>query len=116
MKFALLIYRDEKAAASVTPAEMQAEGAEYEKFTKSIIESGNFVDGDPFEPTSTAKSVQVRDGKTQTSDGPADTSRLQLGAYYKVEAKSPEEAAEMASRIPGARYGTIEVRPVWEFN
>ena len=115
MKFALLIYRDEKAAANVTPAEMQAEGAEYEKFTKSIIESGNFVDGDPLEPTSTAKSVQVRDGKTRTTDGPADSS-LQLGAYYKVEAKNAEEAVEMAARIPGARYGTIEVRPVWEFN
>jgi hypothetical protein len=60
--------------------------------------------------------VQVRDGKTVTGSGPADVTKEQLTAYYKVQADSPEQAIEMASRIPGANWGTIEVRPVWQFD
>ena len=116
MKYMLLIYGDESAAANATPEQLQAQGEAYEKFTQSIVASGNFLDGDPFEPTGNAQAVEVRGGKTQAKKGPADTAKLQLQAYYKVEAKSPEEAVEMASRIPGAQRGTIEVRPVWEFN
>ena len=116
MKYMLLIYRDEKAAAQLTPEDVEKEAAKYEVFTKSIIESGNFLDGDPFEPTASAQTVEVRGGKTQTRTGPADTAKLQLTAYYKVEAKTPEEAAEMASRIPGAVSGSIEIRPVWDFS
>ena len=116
MKYVLLIYRDEKAAANASPADMQKEGAAYEAFTKSIVDSSSFLDGDPFESTADAQTVEVRGGKTQTRKGPADTAKLQLGAYYKVEAKGAEEAAEMASRIPGATYGSIEVRPVWDFS
>ena len=116
MKYVLLIYRDEKSAATASPADLQKEGAAYEAFTKSIVDSGNFLDGDPFEPTASAQTVEVRGGKTQSRKGPAESAKLQLGAYYKVEAKSPEEAAEMASRIPGATYGSIEVRPIWDFS
>jgi hypothetical protein len=116
MKYMLLIYGDEQARTKSSPEDIQKEGAAYEVFTKSIVESGNFLDGDPFEPTANAQTVEVRGGKGQTRKGPADTAKLQLGAYYKVEAKSPEEAAEMASRIPGARHRTIEVRPVWDFS
>jgi len=116
MKFMLLIYGDEQARQKATPADIQKEGAAYEEVTKSNVASGNFLDGDPFEQTGNAQAVEVRAGKTQTKKGPADTAKLQLQAYYKVEAKSPEEAVEMASRIPGAQRGTIEVRPVWEFN
>jgi len=115
VKYMLLIYRDEAASANVSPEDMQAEGAAYEEFTKSIVESGNFLDGDPFEPTAKATTVSVRDGKLETRQGPAEQTKLQLGAYYRVEAESPEQAVEMASRIPGARYGFIEVRPVWDF-
>jgi hypothetical protein len=116
MKFMLLIYGDEKAAAQASPEQVQATSDAYEEFTKSIVASGNFLDGDPFQATDTASTVEVRDGKTETNKGPADTTSLQLGAYYKVQADSAEQAAEMASRIPGARFGTIEVRPVWEFD
>jgi hypothetical protein len=116
MKFMLLIYGDEKAAASASPEDMQAVAAAYDEFTKSIIDSGNFLDGDPFESTASASTVEVRDGKTEKNKRPADTTSLQLGAYYKVEADSAEQAEEMASRIPGARFGTIEVRPVWQFD
>jgi hypothetical protein len=116
MRFMLLIYGDEKAAAEASPEQVQATAAAYEEFTNSIRASGNFLDGDPFQSTDTALTVEVRDGETEMRKGPADTTSLQLGAYYKVQADSAEQAAEMASRIPGARFGTIEVRPVWEFD
>jgi hypothetical protein len=116
MKFMLLIYGDEQAGAQATPEQIKAQGDAYEVFTKSIVESGNYLDGDPFQPTSTSKTVEVRDGKTQTKEGPAVRSQPQLIAYYKVEADAAEKAAEMAARIPGAHYGSIEVRPVWQFD
>jgi hypothetical protein len=116
MKYALLIYGDESAMAHATPDQVQAEADAYEVFTKSIVASGNFLDGDPFLPTSSAKTVQVRDGATTTAEGPAVTSSPQLLAYYKVEADGPDQAIEMASRIPGARYGSIEVRQVMQFD
>jgi hypothetical protein len=115
MKYMLLIYGDEQEAADSTPEQLQAGADEYERFTRSITESGHFLDGDPFMPTSTASVVQVRDGRTETNPGPAVKTDPQLLAYYKVEAKSPEEAAGMAARIPGARYGSIEVRQVVDF-
>ena len=115
MKFMLLIYRDEAAAADVSREDLVAEGDAYEAFTKSIVESGNFLDGDPFEPTGKATTVSVRDGRLETRPGPVEQTKLQLGAYYRVEAESQDQAIEMAARIPGARRGFIEVRPVWNF-
>ena len=116
MKYMLLIYGDEAASANVSAEDMQAEGDAYERFTKSIMSSGNFLDGDPFQPTSAATTVSGRDGKVETQQGPVEQTKLQLGAYYRVEAESVEQAVEMASRIPGARYGFIEVRPVLNFD
>ncbi|MDP9220708.1 MAG: YciI family protein [Actinomycetota bacterium] len=117
MKYMLLIYGNEAAAAQASEADLHAEGAAYEVFTKSIVDSGNFLDGDPFLPTSAAKTLRVRDGQTQTAQGPAvATSPEQLLAYYKVEADGPEAALGFAARIPGARHGSIEVRPVMTFD
>jgi hypothetical protein len=116
MKFMLLIYGDESGMAQATDEQRQQQGAAYEAFTQSIIASGNYLDGDPFLPTATAKTVEVRDGATKTGDGPAVSSQPQLLAYYKVQADSAEQANEMAARIPGAHYGTIEVRPVMLFD
>jgi hypothetical protein len=116
MKYMLLIYGDEQAAAQATPEQTQQVSDAYEQFTQSIIASGQFVDGDPFMPTSTAKSVRVTDGGTQTTDGPTVSTTPQLIAYYKVQADSPQQAAELAARVPGARWGSIEVRPVVQFD
>lgn len=116
MKYMLLIYGDERAAAQATPEQFKAQADAYEVFTKSIVESGNFLDGDPFLPTSTAKTVSVRDGNVQTAPGPFETTNQQLFAYYKVEANDEQHALEMAARIPGAQTGTIEVRPVMTFD
>ena len=116
MKYMLLIYGDDEAAAQATEEQTKQVGDMYEEFTQSIIKSGNFLDGDPFLPTATAKTVHVTDAGTETTDGPAVSASPQLQAYYKVEAESPEQAVEMASRIPGARSGTVEVRQVIQYD
>ena len=116
MKYMLLIYGDEAAMAQATPEQNQAAADEYEAFTKSITSSGNFLDGDPFLPTTTAKTVTVQDGRTETREGPVEKTQQQLFAYYKVEADDEQHALDMAARIPGAQFGTIEVRPVMTFD
>jgi len=116
MKYMLLIYGDEQARPEPGSNAMAEEGAKYEAFTKSIIASGQFLDGDPFLPTVTATTVEVRGGKTQTSGGPVEKTALQLQAYYKVEAKDEAEAISLAARVPGAQYGAIEVRQVVVFD
>jgi hypothetical protein len=116
VKYMLLIYGDEQAATAATPEQSQAVADEYDVFTRSIVESGNFLDGDPFHGTDSAKTIQVRDGRTSSADGPAVRTTPQLTAYYKVEASSPEHAAELAARIPGAKWGVVEVRPVMQFD
>jgi len=114
MKYMLLIYGNEQAWGTMTQEDGQKMMAEYGSYTKEIIEAGQFVSGAPLQPTSTATSVQVRDGKRVTTDGPFAETREQLGGYYLVEAKDLDEAIGLAARIPGAKYGTIEVRPVMD--
>jgi hypothetical protein len=82
-------------------------------FTKSIVQAGNFKAGDRLKPVSSASTVRVRNGKTAITDGPFAETREQLGGYYLIEAKNLDEATAIAARIPGARFGSIEVRPVW---
>ena len=88
---------------------------EYGDFTQSIVKSGNMRAGDALQPTSTATTVRVRDGKTLSTDGPFAETKEQLGGYYLIEAKDLDEATKIAARIPGARTGSIEVRPVIVF-
>ena len=90
--------------------------AEYGTFTQAIKDSGNHVAGDALQPISTATSIRVRNGETLVTDGPFAETKEQLGGYYLIEAKDVDEALKVAERIPSARYGTIEVRPVvvWE--
>jgi hypothetical protein len=86
---------------------------EYTDFTKSIVQAGNFKAGDRLKPVSSASTVRIRNGKTTITDGPFAETREQLGGYYLIEAKNLDEATAIAARIPGARIGSIEVRPVW---
>jgi hypothetical protein len=113
MQYLLLIYRNEAEFFATPPAELSAMTAEYMEFTKGIIQAGQFKAGDRLKPTSTASTVRVRNGKVTTTDGPFAETREQLGGYYLVEAKNLDEATAIAARIPGARQGSIEVRPVW---
>ena len=90
--------------------------AEYGAFTQSIIQSGNFKAGDRLQPTTTATTVRVRDGKTLTTDGPFAETREQLGGYYLVEAKDLDTALGIAARIPGAKAVRSRCRPVMVYD
>jgi hypothetical protein len=112
MQYMLLIYGDEQGWGSMSDEERNAVYGDYLAFTTAIRESGAFVDGAPLQPTSTATCVQVRSGEQLVTDGPFAETKEQLGGFYLVEAENVDAAIELAARIPGARYGTIEVRPV----
>jgi hypothetical protein len=116
MQYLLMIYRNETEIGGMTAAERQKVQADYGAFTQSIIQSGNFKAGDGLQPTTTATTVRVRDGKTLTTDGPFAETREQLGGYYLVEAKDLDTALGIAARIPCAKSGSIEVRPVMVYN
>ena len=114
MKYLCLIYEDEKNWARYTDAERQKLFGEYGQFTEDIKKSGNYLGGNPLKPTQTATTVRVRDGKRLTTDGPFAETKEQLGGYYLVEAPDLDAAIGMAGRIPSARVGSIEVRPIAE--
>lgn len=112
MQYLLLIYRSEAELNKMGPADRQNMSAEYGAYTQSIVQSGHFKAGDGLQPSTTATTVRVRDGKTLTTDGPFAETREQLGGYYLVEAKDLDTAIALAARIPNARDGSIEIRPV----
>src|ERR1700754_3773844 len=112
MQYLLMIYRSEAELFKMNDTDRQKLTAEYGTFTESIIKSGHFKAGDGLQPSTTATTVRVRDGKVLTTDGPFAETREQLGGYYLVEAKDLDTAIGLAARIPGARDGSIEVRPV----
>lgn len=116
MQYLLMIYENEAAGGRMDAAASQSMMAEYRAFTQSIIESGNFKAGDGLQPTSTATTVRVRDGKTLTTDGPFAETREQLGGYYLIEARDLDAALAIAARIPGAKVGSIEVRPIMVYD
>jgi hypothetical protein len=115
MQYLLLIYDDEKKWASMSEAESGKFFAEYTEFTANVKQSGKYVAGDALQPTSTATTVRVRDGKVVTTDGPFAETREQLGGYYLVDAKDLDDAIAIAARIPSAKIGSIEVRPIQVF-
>jgi hypothetical protein len=116
MQYLLMIYQNEVEYAKLDAATSQKAMEEYGAFTQSIIQSGNFKAGDRLQPATTATTVRIRDGKTLTTDGPFAETREQLGGYYLIEAKDLDTALSIAARIPGARYGSIEVRPIWVYD
>ncbi|HEX5059847.1 MAG TPA: YciI family protein [Kofleriaceae bacterium] len=116
MQYLLLIYDNEKLWGDMSKEESQKLHGEYTVFTNDIKASGHFVAGDALQPVATATTVRVRNGKTQTTDGPFAETKEQLGGYYLINAKDLDEACKIAERIPSARIGSIEVRPVMVFN
>ena len=114
MQYMLLIYSNEAVMKNANPADRDAMFRAYAEYTRSIITSGNMKAGDALQPTATATTVRVRDGKTLTTDGPFAETKEQLGGYYLVEAKDLDEATKLAAGIPGSLYGSIEVRPVMQ--
>ena len=116
MKYLCLIYESEKNWETMSPADGEAIMNEYFVFTDGIRRSGQYVAGEALQPTQTATTVKVRNGKVSTTDGPFAETKEQLGGFYLVEAKDLNEAIQVAAKIPAARSGSIEVRPVVDFS
>jgi hypothetical protein len=115
MQYMLLIYDNEAEMAANRSGATDVMMKDYREFTDSILKSGNMKAGDALQPTSTATCVRIRNGKTLTTDGPFAETKEQLGGYYLIEAKDLDEATKIAARVPSAKSGTIEVRPVRVF-
>jgi hypothetical protein len=111
MKYMLLVYTDEQI---LTDAKRQECYAESIQLTHDLKSSGKYLAANPLQPVATATTVQIRDGKPLITDGPFAETREQLGGYFLVDARDLDEALSIAARIPAARFGTIEVRPVVE--
>ena len=115
MRYLLLINTDEAAEAARSDEENQAIYGAYFAFSDEIRNSGAYITGEALQPTSTATTVRVRNGQTLTTDGPYAETKEQLGGYYLIKAADLDEAISWAAKIPGAKEGAIEVRPIMEF-
>ena len=115
MKYLCLIYNDEKNMATLPPSALETMMGEYNQFTSDIKGSGHYVAGEALHPVATATTVRVRNGKVSTTDGPFAETKEQLGGFYYIEAKDLNDAIQIAARIPSARMGSIEVRPIVDF-
>jgi hypothetical protein len=113
MKYMLLIYQDEK---TLTEDERQACYAESKQLAHELKTTGKYLAASPLQPTTLATSVRVREGRRLVTDGPFAETREQLGGYYLVDARDLDEAIGIAARIPMARKGTVEVRPLIELS
>ena len=116
MKYLCLIYDEEQKLGQMSKSDADAFMGEYFAFTEDIRKSGHYLAGEALKPVQTATSVRLRNGKMSTTDGPFAETKEQLGGFYMVEAKDLNEAIQIAARIPSAKTGTVEVRPVEVFS
>ena len=116
MRYLCLIYDDEQKIAGMSKSESDAFMGEYFEFTESIRKSGHYLGGEALQPVQTATTVRVRNGKASTTDGPFAETKEQLGGYYLINARDLNDAIQVASRIPSARLGSVEIRPIMEFD
>jgi hypothetical protein len=113
MQYLLLIYGQESDWFNLTQAQIGAMMADYGKFTEEITKAGKNLGANRLTPIASATTVRVRDGKRVVTDGPFAETKEQLGGYYLVEAADLDEAIALAAKIPAARHGSIEVRPIF---
>ncbi len=116
MKYLCLIYSEEKKIGALPESESRNLVGEYNAFTESIKRSGHLLGAERLQPTHAATTIRSRNGKISTTDGPFAETKEQLGGFYLIEARDLNDAIQVASRIPGTRTGSIEVRPIWERN
>ena len=114
MRYLLMICTDESNDGAVSPEEAAAGMAEYGAFMEEMGPRGVLQGGERLRPTSDATTVRVRNNETVTSDGPFAETKEQIGGYFVIDCKDLDAAIEIAAKIPGARVGSIEVRPIWE--
>lgn len=115
MRYLLLIYSNETADAQASEAQQAEEYEAYNAFTNAVKEGGVHQGGEALQPVATATTVRVQNGKTLTTDGPFAETKEQLGGYYLLNCKDLDEAISYAAKIPAASHGSIEVRPIMEF-
>jgi hypothetical protein len=116
MKYLCLIYDDEKKMDSMSKTEADAFMGEYYAFTEGVKKSGQYVAGEALQPVQTATTVRVRNGQVSSTDGPFAETKEQLGGYYLIEARDLNDAIQVAAKIPSARTGSVEVRPIMVFD
>jgi len=114
MRYLLMIGADEAAMMAASPAEAQAMTEEYDVFAQDMATRGVLQGGERLRPTTDATTVQVRDGAVLSADGPFAETKEQIAGYFLVDCTDIDEAIEVAAKIPAARFGSIEVRPIWE--
>ena len=114
MQYLVLIYSEEPSGAP-DPAQIGAVMEEYNGYTQMLRDTGRYVAGEALQPTATATTVRIRDGQTLTTDGPFAETKEALGGFYLVEVKDLDEALELGAACPGAKWGSIEVRPIVDF-
>ena len=114
MKYMLLVHHSERVLNGLSGTELQQMRAESVELANQIDSTGRYVDAAPLHPASIATCVRVRDGKRMVTDGPFAETREQLGGYFLIKARDLDEAIEVAGQVPGARIGTVEIRPVIE--
>lgn len=115
MKYVCLWYQDEAILPKMSKEEMDKLNAEYRAFGQEVQKSGQLIIGQGLSPTKTATTVRVRDGKTLTAEGPFIEMKEPLLGVYIIEAKDLNDAIQFAAKIPNARLGSVEVRPVWTY-
>jgi hypothetical protein len=115
MRYLLTLYRDESLLAGASPEESQRTMDEYTALSREWLDKGLMLSGEGLDPSSTATTVRVRDGEKLITDGPFAESKEQLGGYYVVDCDAIDEAIELAARVPLARFGAVEVRPVMNY-
>jgi hypothetical protein len=116
MKYLCLIYENEKSFETMPPADGEAIMNEYFALNEGLRRNGQYVAAEALQPTQTATTVKVRNGKVSTTDGPFLETKEQLGGFYLIEAKDLNDAIQVAAKIPSARFGSVEVRPVMDFS
>ena len=114
MKYILLVHHNEEVLGSLSKADLQQMRDESVRLANEINLSGHYLDAAPLQPVSTAVSLRVREGKRLVTDGPFAETREQLGGYFFIDAGDLDQALDIAARIPGARIGTVEIRPVMD--
>ena len=115
MKYLLMIYSDEKAYGARLPEDQKRGFEAYMAYTEALKKAGAYVGADRLQPTTTATTVRVANGKTQVLNGPYIETKEQLGGYYLIDAPDLDAALAWAGRCPGAQHGIMEVRPVWTY-
>jgi hypothetical protein len=116
MRYMCVIYDDEQTMATMSKEEADAFMGEYFAFTEGIKKSGHHLGGEALQPVQTATTVRIRNGKVSSTDGPFAETKEQLGGFYLITARDLNDAIQVASKIPSARTGSVEVRPVIEFD